>query len=340
MLYEPGGRVRFLAGLHMPPIAVSIVNYRTADLVIASIPALLGELDGFEAALVVVVDNASGDGSAEALAQAIEANGWGARVRLVASERNGGFAAGNNLAFAEIARWEHVPLGVLLHNPDAQVRPGAVAALAQVLLDEPRAGAVGGCLERPDGEVWTAAFNFPSIASEIALSIGIGALARRFSVHVPPAEAPLRVDWVTGAAVLLRWRAVEQVGPMDEGYFLYYEEVDYMRALHSAGWQTWHTPEARVLHDAGQATNVVQSKAKEGRMPRYWFESWRRYYAKNHGALYMRATAASRLAALLLSYPLLALKGGRRRLPEHYLRDFARHCLFGPLPESHGHVGR
>ncbi len=318
----------------MQPIAVSIVNYRTAGLVIDAIPALLAELDAFEAALVVIVDNASGDGSAEALARAIEENGWGDRVRLLASERNGGFAAGNNLAFAEIARWEHVPLGVLLHNPDARVTPGAVAALAQVLLDEPRAGAVGGTLEDLDGSAWSAALHFPSIWREIAVSAGFGPLARRFPTTLPMQGSRRRVDWVSGAAVLLRWDAVRAVGPMDDGYFLYFEEVDYMRVLRRAGWETWHTPEARVLHDAGQSTKVKDNKVGEGRMPRYWFDSWLRYYSKNHGALYARATAAARLAALLLSYPMLALRGRRRRLPDHYLRDFARFCLLGPVPRG------
>lgn len=321
----------------MPPIAVSIVNYRTAGLVIDAIPALLAELDAFEAALVVIVDNASGDGSAEALAQAIEANGWGDRVRLLPSERNGGFAAGNNLAFAEIARWEHVPLGVLLHNPDARVRPGAVTALAQVLLDEPRAGAVGGPLENPDGSAWSAALYFPSIWREVAASVGLPPLSRRLPSALPMQGSRRRVDWVSGAAVLLRWEAVREVGAMDDGYFLYYEEVDYMHVLRRAGWDTWHTPEARVLHDAGQSTKVKQSKVAEGRMPRYWFDSWLRYYSKNHGALYARATAAARIAALLLSYPIMALRGRRRSLPQHYLRDFARFCLLAPLPREGSH---
>jgi len=316
----------------MPPLAVAIVNYRTAHLVIAALPALLAELAPCEAALVVIVDNASGDGSAEALAAAIAANGWDARVRLLVSPRNGGFAAGNNLAFAEIARWEHDPLGILLLNPDAEVRPGAVRALVRGLAERPRAGAIGPCLEDPGGARWSAAFHFPSLAREAAAALNFGPVSRRFPITLPMQHAPRRADWVSGAAVLLRAEAVRDVGPMDEGFFLYFEEVDYMRRMQAAGWEVWHLPGASVLHDAGSATQVRDGLVRQGPMPAYWFASWLRYFAKAHGPLYARATALARMAALLLSYPLAALRGRRRGLPEGYLAGFARHCLFARLP--------
>ena len=315
----------------MPAIAVSIVNYRTARLVVAALPALLEDLAGFEHALVVVVDNASGDGDADMIERAIAANGW-SRVRLVRSPVNGGFAAGNNLAAAEIARWEHRPLGILLHNPDARVRPGAVPALAATLVAEPSAGAVGARLERPGGEIWSGAFHFPSALGEFAGASGIGLLARRFPSTHPLRATRHRADWVTGAAVLIRTEAWEQVGPMDEGFFLYYEEVDYMRRLRAAGWEVWHCPDATLLHDAGQATKVQHKSVQSGRMPAYWFASWLRYFAKAHGPAYARAAAAARLSGLLLSYPVAALRGRRRALPARYLTDFARFCLFAPLP--------
>lgn len=315
----------------MPAIAVAIVNYRTDHLVLAGLPALLDDLAGFEEALVVVVDNDSGDGGADRIERAIAENGW-SRVRVVRSPVNGGFAAGNNLAAAEIARWAHRPLGIFLHNPDAQVRPGAVPALAALLEAEPRAGAVGARLARPSGEVWSAAFHFPTALGEFAAASGIGPLARRFPSTHPLGETRHLADWVSGAAVMIRTEAWEQVGPMDEGFFLYYEEVDFMRRLRAAGWDVWHCPDATLLHDAGQATKVTNNSVNAGRMPAYWFASWLRYFTKAHGPAYARAAAAARLTGLLLSYPVASLKGRRRALPESYVADFARHCLFAPLP--------
>lgn len=106
-------------------VAVSIVNYRTAEMVIASLPALLRELDAFAEAVVFVVDNDSPGDDADRLAEYVAARGLGTRIRLIRSPRNGGFAAGNNLAFAACRTLERPPDAVLLLNPDAEIRPGA-----------------------------------------------------------------------------------------------------------------------------------------------------------------------------------------------------------------------
>lgn len=313
-------------------VAVSIVNYRTAELVIAGLPALLEELSHFAEARVVIVDNASGGGDAEAIQAAIARNGWAPRVSLVHAPHNGGFAAGNNLAFAEIARWAQRPLGILLLNPDAEVRPGAVRALAALLGAHPAAGAAGACQEHPDGRRWSGAFRFPGPMSEFARASGIGRLAQRFHIVHGMCTAPRRVDWVSGAAVMIRPEALESVGAMDEGFFLYFEEVDLMRRLADAGWETWHTPEAVIRHDAGQSTGIRDGMVRRGRMPAYWFASWLRYFVKAHGPAYARTTAAIRLMGLVLSCLVAALKGRQHALPERYVADFARHCLLAPLP--------
>jgi len=318
----------------MRSIAVSIVNYRTADLVIAGLADLIADLRAFDDALVVIVDNDSRDGSADRIAREIAVRDVAPLVRLVRSPVNGGFAAGNNLAFAEIARWGRKPLGILMLNPDARVRPGAVPALAAVLASQPRAGAVGACLERPGGETWSAAFHFPTALGEFARASGIGPLARRFPSTHPMRPDRHRVDWVSGAAMMIRSEALQEVGPMDEGFFLYFEEVEFMHRLKRAGWETWHCPEATVFHDAGQATGVQGGQVRQGRVPGYWFDSWLRYFAKAHGPVYARAAAAAHMAGLLISYPVAAVKGRVRAMPERYLSDFARRCLLAPLPRS------
>lgn len=283
-------------------VAVSIVNYRTAGMVIASLPALLRELEELAEAVVFVVDNDSPGDDADRLAEYIAKRGLETRVRLIRSRRNGGFAAGNNLAFAACRMLERPPDAVLLLNPDAEIRPGALREMLAVMVEHPKAGVVGPRLENPDGSTWVAAFRFPSAMSEFALGTGIGALIRRWPRLVPDSERPLPVDWVTGAAMLVRWPVVEATGGMDEGYFLYYEEIDFMRQAARAGWESWHAPGARVRHAAGGATGMLDGRPREGRMPDYWFRSWHRYFTKNHGSRYARIAAGLKLVGMAVGF--------------------------------------
>ncbi|MEM6357604.1 MAG: glycosyltransferase, partial [Pseudomonadota bacterium] len=213
-------------------IAVAIVSYRTASMVIDALPALFAEFERVEGSShhVYVVDNASPNASpsgegpteVETLAEAIAAQGWGERVTLIASPVNGGFAAGNNLAFRAIrdaiAVGKHpAPEAVLLHNPDARVEPGALAAMQRLLRAIPAAGFVGPRLGNADGTSWPGAFRFPSLGSEIALSFGLGALVRRYPTVLEGLDTASRVDWVTGTATLIRGEGWDALGDMDEG---------------------------------------------------------------------------------------------------------------------------
>ncbi|MEM7498402.1 MAG: HAD-IIIC family phosphatase [Pseudomonadota bacterium] len=319
-------------------IAVAIVSYRTAGMVIDAVPALLAELERLEGAHhhVYLVDNASPGADAQSLAAAIEARGWRDRVTLIASPVNGGFAAGNNLAFRAIrgataSGTRPAPEAVLLHNPDARVEPGALAAMQRLMHAVPRAGFIGPRLTHPDGSSWPGAFRFPSAGSEIAASLGFGPLVRRFPTVIEGLVAPSRVDWVTGTATLIRGEAWEALGDMDEGYFLYYEEVDYQRRGADLGWEAWHLPEARFAHEAGSATGITDGQARAGRTPAYRFEAWARYFSRNYGALAARAIAAARIAAMALGGLQRRLRGRRPDFDATFIGDFARHVLFARL---------
>lgn len=313
-------------------IAVVIVNYRSADLVIEGLPSLVAELAAFERGIAVVVDNASPGHDADRLTQFLADFSGRDSVRLVRSAVNGGFSAGNNVGFEAIAALDWQPEAVMLLNPDAKLRPGALRVLADTLAARPRAAVVGARLEEEDGTPSGSAFRFPDMMGEFSRMLGIGVVQRYWPVLAKTSTEPTRADWVTGAAMLIRTSALHEVGRMDEGYFLYYEEVDLMRAITRRGWEIWHCPAARVVHVAGSSTGVVSGMAKTGRMPEYWFQSWLRYFVKNHGIAYARATAVMRLAGLLLGLSIAALRGRRRRLPERYVADFVRLCVLGPAP--------
>jgi N-acetylglucosaminyl-diphospho-decaprenol L-rhamnosyltransferase len=307
---------------------VVIVNYNTAPLVVDCLRSLRDEAEELGLA-VAVVDNASSDGSAERLHEAVAENGWGDWVELIDAGRNGGFAAGNNVALRRLLAGAVPPEFILLLNPDTVVRPGAVARLIDFLDARPAAGIAGSRLENPDGTAQRAAFRFPSVAGEFENGLRFGAVSRllaRAVVAPPPRAEAHPADWVCGASLLIRSAVLERVGLLDEGFFLYFEEVDLCRRARAAGWECWHVPESRVVHLVGQATGMNAPRPTR-RVPAYWLAARRRYFLKHHGRL--RTLAADLMWALgRASWRV------RRRLqrkpdpdPPHLLADFVRYNL-------------
>lgn len=313
-------------------VAVVIVNYRGADMVIAGLAALVAELAQFERGVAVIVDNASPGDDADRIERFLADFPGRETVRLVRSPVNGGFSYGNNVGFRAIEALDWQPDAIMLLNPDTTLRPGAIRALAATMETRPRAGVVGAQLEDEEGTPTGSAFCFPSMMGEFSRMLGLWLVQKHWPVLAETAAEPTRADWVMGAAMLIRTAALRDVGEMDEGYFLYFEEVDFMRRLKELGWEVWHCPKARVVHEAGVSTGVVGEMARVGRMPEYWFRSWQRYFVKNHGPVYARATALMRLSGTILGIAVAYVRGRRRHFPERYISDFARICLFGPIP--------
>jgi GT2 family glycosyltransferase len=315
-------------------LAVIVVNYRTADLACKSIASLAPELVTLPGSCVRVVDNDSGDGSAEKLAAFIEENGFGSWARFMASPRNGGFSAGNNVALRELlAEGDHEAF--LLLNPDAFVLPGALGALVERMESDPRIGIVGSRLENLDGTLQRSAFRFPSATSELEGSISLGPVTRlvsRWAISFPPSDVPHPCDWVAGASLLVRRQVLETVGLLDEEYFLYFEEVDLCLRAARAGFTCWHEPRSRVVHLEGQATGVTDPRNARRRLPRYWFDSRRRFFLKNFGPARTAAADASWLLGRIAGGPGRALRRVVRGKPEEapagFLRDFARNSVF------------
>ena len=267
-------------------ILVVTVNYRTAELAIRCLASLETERRHFADLRAVVVDNASGDGSAERLRKALAERGWGNWARLVENPSNTGFGAGNNLVLREALAEPRPPDCFLLLNPDAAVHPGALPLLVDFLADNPRAGVVGPGTEFRQGETRTTAFRFPGILNALDEGLHFGPLTRllaRWRLAPPPRSETHRTDWLSGGCVLIRRALLEEVGLFDEGFFLYFEEVDLSLRAAREGWESWYVPTAKVLHEAGASTGASAGREVERRMPRYWFESRRRYFLKNRG---------------------------------------------------------
>jgi GT2 family glycosyltransferase len=320
------------------PAAVSvrivIVNYRTPGLTLDCLDSLADEVKAVPGARVVVVEGGSGDDSADRLRAGLAERGYGDWVTLEARRDNAGFAGGNNAAIEPALAENDPPDFVWLLNPDTVVRPGALRSLLDFMQEHPEAGLAGSRLEDPDGSPQNSAFHFPSLASTLEGQLRFGPLSRRLAGRVgaiDAAEEAHRADWLAGASLLVRREVFDAVGPLDAGYFMYFEETDFCLAAHRAGFEAWYVPASRVVHLVGQASGVTAKHTEAQpvkRRPAYWFASRQRYFVKNHGKLY---------AALADGLWILGFAGWRTRVrltrriahdPPHLLADFIRHSVF------------
>jgi len=270
-------------------LLVVIVNYRTADLTIDCLQSLESEINNLHGTEVVVIDNASGDDSVQRIQEKIDGQNWQNWVKLIAAERNGGYAYGNNLGIRPALASDNPPEYILLLNPDTVIRSGAIATLIEFMKEHPQVGIAGSRLEDPDTTPQRSAFRFHSFLSEFenALRLGlVSQLLSQWTVAPAVSDVECQTDWVAGASMIIRRRVFEDVGLLDEEYFMYYEEVDFCLQAHRAGWLCWYVPQSRVVHFVGQSSGVTNLKVIPKRRPQYWFESRKRYFIKNHGKLY------------------------------------------------------
>ena len=308
-------------------VLVVIVNYRTAALTIECLASLSGEIAQNPRTKVVVVENASADGSAETIAAAIDAEHWSAWATLVRAPVNGGFAYGNNLAVRPALALPTPPEFIWLLNPDTRVRAGALAPLAGFLDAHAQVGIVGSSFEFEDGRLWPHAFRFPSIWSEMASGLRLGLVGRLLkgrTTLLRMGDRAERVDWLPGASLMVRRQVFERIGLMDEGYFLYFEETDFCLQAARAGWQCWYVPQSRVMHIVGQSSGISEQHVASCRRPTYWFESRRRYWIKNHGWPYAATTDLVWVISFLIRKLRSAIQRKPRSDPPFYLRDFLR----------------
>jgi N-acetylglucosaminyl-diphospho-decaprenol L-rhamnosyltransferase len=240
-------------------LAVVIVSYNVRDLLADSLASVLAEIHAFTVE-VFVVDNASADGSAQLVRERFPT------VRLVANSENRGFAAANNQALraAGFPAGADAPRFALLLNPDTTLEPGALSAWLEGAAECPRAGVLGPSLRYPDGTFQHSGFGFPTLAQVFLefYSDGLPARGRlldsRLNGRYPRrrymAGRPFPVDHPLGAAMLARRDAIAGVGLLDEGYFIYAEEVDWCLRMRKAGWGAACVPQAKVVHHEGQST--------------------------------------------------------------------------------------
>jgi N-acetylglucosaminyl-diphospho-decaprenol L-rhamnosyltransferase len=269
---------------------VVIVSFEARDCLLRALAALAANAG--IAHQPVVVDNASGDGSVEAVRAACP----GARV--IAHDRNAGFSVACNQGW----RSGTAPL-VLFLNPDAEVHAGAIPALARKLRERPDVGVVGPRTRNADGRVQVSTGPDLGLRSERAQRRLVRGVARRDPRALAEAERrhsrEHEPDWVSGSCLMIRRECLEAVGGFDEGFFLYEEDADLCRRVRAAGWRVLFAPEAEVVHQLGR------SMAQAARRARFeYHRSHLRYYRKHSGRaalLALRALLLARGAAAFLS---------------------------------------
>jgi N-acetylglucosaminyl-diphospho-decaprenol L-rhamnosyltransferase len=309
-------------------LLVVIVNYRVAQLTIDCLHSVAEEIGRPPGTLVAVCENGSGDDSAQIIRKAIADNGWQTWCSLTEPKTNLGFTGGNNVLIEPALQSTDSPQYVLLLNPDTVVRPNAFNALVDFMDQNPTIGIAGSRLEDPDGTPQRSAFRFQSPLGEFEGNLKLGLVTRllnRWVVAPPVMDHAFKTDWVSGASMMVRREVFEKIGLLDEGYFTYFDDIDYCFNAQKHGWSTWYVPTSRVIHLVGQSTGV---NATTRRLPPYLLEARRRYFLKNHTPIYAAAADAAMIAGLVLSRlrPLLTGKGGDR--PPHQLSDAVRHSVF------------
>jgi N-acetylglucosaminyl-diphospho-decaprenol L-rhamnosyltransferase len=260
----------------MTPIAIGIVNYNTCE----HLRTCLAAVESEAPSQVIVVDNASSDGSAEMVRAHYP---W---VMLHANKTNLGFGAAANQAIASCtAKY------VLLLNSDTLLPTGALQALGAYLDLHPRAAIVGPRLVNPDGTLQASCYPFPTplhtFLENSTSAILLGRLIRR---HVPvlrnsylrtwPHSSARVVPWVKGAALAIRREAFDAVGGFDESFFMYFEDADLCYRLQAAGWQVHFAPVTTVVHVGGAST--VQRRTD---MAVQLLASTLRFYQRHSSAL-------------------------------------------------------
>ena len=268
-------------------LGIVVVSWNVRDLLARCLESLISELASAPSdSRLIVVDNASHDGSAEMIHSRFP------QVELIALEENLGFAKGNNVGLralgfnphplhpqpspslsqrereGEGAAQRRVGVGeVLLLNPDTEVRPGAIAALLEAIRSHPAVAVVTSGLSYGDGAFQHSAFRFPGLAQlyidlfPVLPRLYESRLNGRYPRRRYEAGYPFEIDHPLGAVMLLRAEAIRQVGVFDEGFELYCEEIDWCARFKESGWRNLCAPAAHVVHHSGQSTSQVRAES-------------------------------------------------------------------------------
>jgi len=269
-------------------LSISIVNYNTKDFVLGLIRSILENTRRISTE-IFVVDNNSTDGSVEAIKKEYP------QVQVIANRKNLGFgAATNQVIRASRGRY------VVTFTTDTVVLPESMDILVEFMDRNPQAGAVGPKIVNPDGTVQTSGKTFPTPLVALLVTTGLGRLfpkSRALQNYYLPMKEYDRfreVDQLSGACLLVRRETIEDVGLLDEDFFIYCEDVDWCRRMRQRGWKLYYLPQAQVIHHKGES-----SKKSSHQAIKIYYRSLRHFYRKHY---------APQIPRLLNAFWLLGLR--------------------------------
>jgi len=244
------------------------VNWNTRDLLANCLESIYNSSPNF-AFSVIVIDNASLDGSAEMVRKLFPT------VQLLENQENAGFAKANNQGI-NLTEANYI----LLLNPDTVVLSDALQVLVDFMDDHPEAGAIGSRVLNPDGSLQTSCYVIPTLSREFVRLFHLGRLCpgSQYRMESWDTNTPRRVEMIQGDCLLLRKAALDQVGLLDDSFFIYSEDIDLCYRLQLAAWVLCWVPQAQVIHYGGQSTSQVAAE-----MFLKLYQSKLNYFRKHHG---------------------------------------------------------
>lgn len=274
-------------------LGVVIVHYCTERLTLNCLFSLSDELRAIPGSHAFIVDNNSGDGSIQQIEFEIRSRGDGDLFTFLYAPTNGGFSAGNNIgicaALSGNAASNVTPYdALLLLNSDTLVHAGALKHMASAMEHCGQIGILGPQLEWRDGQQQASCFRNITPISEMLVAAKMGPLTRVFrsrEVLLPTPVQNSEIDWISFACVLVRREVFETIGLLDEGFFMYFEDVDFCRRARAHGWSIAFEPEARIIHLRGNTTAETFEVAERRRRPRFYYAARSRYFAKYYGRM-------------------------------------------------------
>jgi len=286
-------------------VDVGVVTWNTADLTVAALRRLLDSDQGCDLR-ILVRDNASEDGTADAIARRVP------EAELERGDENLGFAAGMNRLIARSDADWFFPL-----NSDAWPEPGAIGTLVKTANTHGDAAAIAPRLVRPDGTLEHSTYPFPSLKVAAVTALGRRVQADRAKqmmlVGAWLHDEPRSVDWAIGAALLMRGDALRDVGGFDESFFMYVEDLDWCWRARRRGWDIRFEPAAVVVH-VGNASGAQRFGSSRTRT---YMANTNRFYRREHGFLAAGAYRGLNLAGTALHY-LRARRAGNRGLADYW----------------------
>ncbi|NWG04154.1 MAG: glycosyltransferase family 2 protein [Syntrophaceae bacterium] len=235
----------------MVPLSIIIVNWNTKEYLFLCLESIFKKESG-KSQEVIVIDNGSQDGSGIEIKQKFPF------IHLIENKKNLGFAKAANQGLRKASG--HY---LLLLNPDTEIKNGAIGRLVAFLNSHPEVGVAGGQLLNSDGSRQNSIASYPSLATEL---LNKNLLRWLFPERFPGKERkyaePIEVDSVIGACLMVRREVLNQVGLLDEDYFLFLEETDWCYRMKKSGWKIYHVPQAEVIHFQGKSAEREIARAK------------------------------------------------------------------------------